>query len=253
LQGVPFINLLPDVRLLPQESIRFFHVDPNYLDMLIAGALSIGIQNSRDTALHAVMNEPVRAAVARAMPGVRAAQRGAAPPPPVPAPPAATMVGFLLRSAAVADWPGLEVRGYTSTDTSAPMMLARIARLAPDVLLVLFPQVPMRVEISEPKEGLAFGFEENKLVALRWISGSATIGNIIEGEQVTLADNYFRSADPAPVLDIAAWQAHLEAQLLLAYAAKKQPTPPAGTWGPAAFAIQMVRAPEELVIVSKTS
>src|SRR6476620_8800187 len=40
--GVPFSYLVPDSRMLPAESIRFFAVDPNWITALIDGALSIG-------------------------------------------------------------------------------------------------------------------------------------------------------------------------------------------------------------------
>ncbi|KAH7110739.1 hypothetical protein EDB81DRAFT_863055 [Dactylonectria macrodidyma] len=40
--GVPPAYLIADPSFLPQESIRFFHIDPNWLDALIDGALSLG-------------------------------------------------------------------------------------------------------------------------------------------------------------------------------------------------------------------
>ena len=42
LEGVPFNYLVPDERMLPPESIRFFHVDQDWIDALIDGAFSIG-------------------------------------------------------------------------------------------------------------------------------------------------------------------------------------------------------------------
>jgi hypothetical protein len=42
LQGVPFNYLVPDERMLPKESIRFFWVDHLWLDCLLDGAFSIG-------------------------------------------------------------------------------------------------------------------------------------------------------------------------------------------------------------------
>ena len=41
LTGVPFAYLVPDSRMLPPESIRFFAVDPNWTAALVDGALSI--------------------------------------------------------------------------------------------------------------------------------------------------------------------------------------------------------------------
>lgn len=42
LVGVPYNYLVPDQAYLPPESIRFFHLDPNWIDALVDGALSIG-------------------------------------------------------------------------------------------------------------------------------------------------------------------------------------------------------------------
>src|SRR4051812_17464311 len=44
LQGIPFNYLVPDERLLPPESIKFFQIDATWLEALLDGALSIGRQ-----------------------------------------------------------------------------------------------------------------------------------------------------------------------------------------------------------------
>ncbi|MDQ3919064.1 MAG: hypothetical protein M3348_11360, partial [Acidobacteriota bacterium] len=51
LYPVPFSHLVPDPRMLPVESIRFFYVDQGWIDALLAGALSIAIHGSVDLAL----------------------------------------------------------------------------------------------------------------------------------------------------------------------------------------------------------
>jgi hypothetical protein len=244
---VPFVNLVPDARMLPRESLRCFFVDPNYLDGLVAGAMSIGIQSSRDMHSHALLASAVSVAVQTAIPAVRADMIGTtASPAPQPS---ETMAGFLLRSSVVSGWPGLEVRAYASSDKSQPLVLSRMDRLAPDVLLCIFPQAPMRVEISEPREGLAFGHEDNARIDLRWVTnGASPIGAAIEGRSTVLTADYFRSNDPAPVLNVQRWQSFLQSQINAAYAAKNVSAPV--HWGPAAFAIQMVRAPEELLLMS---
>lgn len=45
-KGVPFNNLVPSEQMLPSESIRFFYIDPNAIDAMIDGALSLGVQTS---------------------------------------------------------------------------------------------------------------------------------------------------------------------------------------------------------------
>lgn len=46
MHGVPFNYLVPNVDMLPEESIRFFYVDVRWLDYLQEGALSIGRSTS---------------------------------------------------------------------------------------------------------------------------------------------------------------------------------------------------------------
>jgi hypothetical protein len=47
-KGVPLFYLAADERMLPAESIRFFHVDQSWLTALIDGALSIGRVTASD-------------------------------------------------------------------------------------------------------------------------------------------------------------------------------------------------------------
>ena len=42
LVGVPFNYLVPDIAMLPPETLRFFHIDPNWINALVDGATSIG-------------------------------------------------------------------------------------------------------------------------------------------------------------------------------------------------------------------
>ena len=48
LKGVPFQYLIPTDAALPVESIRFFHIDQNWLDALIDGALSVTMRSKSD-------------------------------------------------------------------------------------------------------------------------------------------------------------------------------------------------------------
>lgn len=252
LYGVPFVNLVPDARMLPTESLRLFFVDPNYIEALLNGALSIGIESSRDQLYQSLTQPALKQAAARAMFAVRDLRAGrklAAAPDLIPPTPTETMAGLLLRSSVVSGWPGLEVRAYSGTEGTNQLKPLRMDRLAPDVLMCLFPSAPARIEISEPKEGLAFGHEDDFDVDLRWVTNNPPnqpIGEIIAGHTVAI-NNYFRSSDPAPVLRVNDWQLYLQTQLNAAYGNGSI------TLGPADFAIQMVRAPEEFVLVNTTS
>jgi hypothetical protein len=251
LYGVPFVNMVPDVRMLPKESLRFFFVDPNYVEALVAGALSIGIQSSRDVLSQSLIYPSLRTASQRAALLVRDNRTGrtaqAASLQADSTQTQAGMAGFLLRSAVVSGWPGLEVRAYSDAAGTTQLNLIRMDRLAPDVLLCLFPDTTARIEISEPKESLAFGHEDDFDVDMRWVTDappSQPIGSVIPNQSPLKINSYFRSQDSAPVLSVKLWQPYLQTQLNQAYGQGSSIT-----LGPADFAIQMVRAPEELVLL----
>src|ERR1700722_3510982 len=50
--GVPFEYLVPDARLLPDESIRFFYIDRSWTDRLVDGAIAVGKLGTREQAHH---------------------------------------------------------------------------------------------------------------------------------------------------------------------------------------------------------
>ena len=167
LYGVPFNYLVPDSRLLPVESIRFFYIDRNFTDRLVDGALSVGKTTTREF-LHArQMHDDVRKSVDAEERVLRQQLRtGRRTESTVPEPPELT--GLLLRSRAVSGWPGLEVKAYrnttrtTETELGDKLPLLRMDRLAPDVLLCIFEGVPTRVDIEEPREGIQFGVRLHK-------------------------------------------------------------------------------------------
>lgn len=241
LYGVPFNHLVPDARMLPPEAMRFFYVDPNYLNALGAGAQNVGTHSSHDTRLYhtvQVVVEQTGVKQAHRMRANQTHQRGQGPhfqnaglDGPI--------TGFLLRSTVVSGWPGLEVKAFASREPGADRVpILRLDRLAPDVLLCLFGpspagQPPARIEFSEPKEGLAFGVRDGAKVYLRHVSGEA-MGEVT-GRTVALTSAYYRS-EVQHVINVQAWQEYLKQQLS---------APP--VWGPAAFALQMVRAPEQVI------
>jgi len=164
LHGVPFSYLVPDARLLPPESIRFFYLDRAWADALVQGALSVGTVSSADRAQLEAVYPHIVAEVDDTERRVRKPRNE----PPLQGG-SGTVTGFLLRSRAVSGWPNLHVRAYardvlkddalTTTAESDPSRLKvlRLERLAPAVLLVLIDGVPAVVHIEEPRQGLQFG------------------------------------------------------------------------------------------------
>lgn len=155
LYGVPFHYLVPDSRLLPVESARFFYVDRNFTDRLVDGALSVGKSTTREFA-HAERTHPALKIRVDAEERVLRRELRKLPRGSVVAPQAADLTGLLLRSRAVSGWPGLEVK---ASRNGQPLTLLRMDRLAPDVMLCLFQGVPTRVDVEEPREGIQFGVD----------------------------------------------------------------------------------------------
>ena len=144
LVGVPFEYLVPDAAMLPDESIRFFHLDRAWTDRLIDGVLAVGAVGSREQAHYHTAGPALAALLDSLEPAVRPAQRGLGPLTPAPGAAGAdpAMTGFLLRSALVSGWPQLEVRAYRS---SVKLPLLRLERLSTAILIALFAGVPDRV------------------------------------------------------------------------------------------------------------
>ena len=165
LEGVPFANLVADTELLPEESIRWFYLDRQWTDALVQGALSVGTVNSDDRTHLAAAYPAIQDELDNEERNVRRRAGTARYGGKVDA-----ISGFVLRSAAVAGWPGLHVRAFKVEPTEGNnarypedhpnrMRLLRLERLAPAVLLCLFDGIPKMVHIEEPRQGVQFGFD----------------------------------------------------------------------------------------------
>lgn len=183
LQGVPFAYLVPDIRMLPAESIRFFQVDLGWVEALLDGAFSIGTTpatSETDTVLRAVAVPAARARLPRVRAALLGAEENTGPPQAI--------TGFLLRSAVVSGWPGMEIHGFSDPDGQHRLPVLRLERVAPALLLCLLGGVLTRVDLREPPEGVHFGLDtEPWHKRLRYASGPQA-GEFIEGatQPVTL-------------------------------------------------------------------
>lgn len=162
LYPVPFDYLVADERLLPVESLRFFYLDTNWLDALVDGAMSIGLESSRQTAFSGMIKKVAYDAALRSLRALRGRSCGTASPGAAPPGP---MCGFLLRSAVVAGWPNMVVRPYDGAGNA--LRILRLDHLSPNVLFCVFETVPHRIEFGEPQDGFGFGVREDGAVTLR--------------------------------------------------------------------------------------
>ena len=176
LVGVPFEYLVPDSRMLPDESIRFFYLDRSWTDRLVDGAISVGKIGSREQAHHQAHAPGVRQQLDVTEIGVRDLQRSRVTfldlrkNPPQGS--AQVVTGFVMRSGAVSGWPHMDVRaykkilpqGYDPNSQEAldnQLKTLRLERLSPGVLIALFQGIPKMVICEEPHHGVQFGVHEN--------------------------------------------------------------------------------------------
>jgi hypothetical protein len=249
LHDIPLAYLVPDMRLLPLESVRFFTLDAQWLDALAEGALLAagGGSRERQRALNAAAT--ASAAADGAIGLVRDVSRGrlvvdAAAVGESAAKAAAPMVsGMLLHSALVTGWTALKLCAWHSaavadvplgvdagelarTRPELVVPLLRIERVSPSLLLVLFDGVPRLVWIEEPHHAVQFGLEQagaRYRLDLRDVEGRPT------GGTVTVP---MRSGAAAGVVDVAALALAVDQAL------------PLGTpRGSAALALQLLQAP----------
>jgi hypothetical protein len=136
LEGVPFNYLVPDERLLPLESIRFFQLDWLWIDCLLDGAFSIGRVTAADH------------------------RRDDAHDKSPAANPHAKVSGALMRSEVVSGWPGLLVDGFNKVDKKLNSL--RMERLSANVLLCLFEGDMAAVDFHLRPETAHFGLDQKE-------------------------------------------------------------------------------------------
>jgi len=249
LYNVPFNNIIANPNLLPQETIRFFYLDQNWTDALLDGALSIGIQSSRDALFSQLMRDTLYKKVATAMAEVRDELLGIAADGHTPT--VTQPTGFLLRSQNITNYPGLQITAQSSSGNL--MKPLRFDRLSANLMLVIYPDIPTEIVFAQPSEGLVFGVEkldDKEEILLRFIPGVTgftpeNIGTPIEG--TTISQEQIQAAmrdTTTQVLNIAGDKG------LVGIIQTALPANP--TLTPASFAVEMVSVPEQMVFTSLT-
>jgi hypothetical protein len=176
LEGVPFSYLIPDENLLPPESIRFFHLDENWLNALTDGALSIGRVSPREAAtddryLGAIARESTRLLAHPRFRKMHENHRRSERAADVAS---KARTGVVLRSELVGKWKGLEAFGYHGETL---LEILRMEALSSEILLCLFDGELTKFVISEPPTGLRFGSPDSSgTIALRDVSDTEALG-----------------------------------------------------------------------------
>jgi len=217
LEGIPFNYLIPEEALLPPESIRFFQLDPLWIDALLDGAFSIGRVTQHDYRLDCAHMATAADHPAKRDPTVHP-----------------MVSGFLLHSELVAGWPGLRVDGYDHVfDTEGVVAeenkveLVRTARLSANVLLCLFAGAVKTVDLHLQPETIHFGVDVADDDPERYVKQLRAPNGASNGPTV----------DPLPWRDAA--QRVLEISALAGHL-------PAAANNGAAFAVAMIEGVEKV-------
>lgn len=149
LYNIPAHYLLTNPTNLPEESIRFFYIDTNWLDWLVDGALSIGNHLDSDydsvrEAIKAQMNQYFGNAIHDKSWPYR---------PQIPT------FGFLLRSKIVEKTPDLRVRCPWPDPKDLRSEILRNDRLTTDLLFCLLDRSPGSGEFVDDANALTSGIE----------------------------------------------------------------------------------------------
>jgi len=184
LQNIPFHYLVPQEALLPEESIRFFQLDTNWIACLQHGALGIGGDLSNGAQI----------------------RPSAAP----------KYWGFYLRSRVVAEFPKLRIEGFSDKKTDLedrvnPIAPVEIRRIQENMLFVYFDTAVQTVDIFLDPSTLFFGFRETAEKAL--VKDLKTTEGRESGADIAVIAADWRD-EQARILNVSTWAGRMQAQLL---------------------------------------
>ncbi|MFZ0594904.1 MAG: hypothetical protein WAM39_30875 [Bryobacteraceae bacterium] len=200
LYGVPFQYLVPAEAMLPQESIRFFYLNPEWINCLLQGACSVGRTSETDELADQILRarffdvSQELAAKLRSDAKKQADSRRGGQPEQGNMPTLGwPLSGYLMRSEAVETWIGLESTAL-SEKNQPPLQILRMDRLAPDILLCIYNGFATDIEVKQPPEAVHFGaaieIKDKKThyqkIKLRKVRGdAAALGDDIEPHKST--------------------------------------------------------------------
>lgn len=194
LYPVSYRHLVAHPSLLPRESLRFFFIDDNWVEMLVDGALSSAVDCLRDLeTVHSQRNALNKALSQLVVRYHKRLQGFSEKPDSDQSIPDVymdeTKSGFLLRSAVVAGWPGMDVECYDSSDNPLPVL--RMDHLASELLFCVVQGELDHVIFREPAEGMHYGLEEDgTLMIRRWQTAPCGAPlSAADGEQLVILKN----------------------------------------------------------------
>lgn len=154
LRNVPLAYLVPDAALLPPESIRFFHLDPTWVDRVVDGVMAAGNTGTVDAVFICTVLAAVRQNLDATLASIAHAKEASSTWTP-----AEGITGMLIRSELVRRWPDLMVQAWDDFDRQQPMPVLRAEPVSRDIYIALLAGQPRMVTVREPFNGVRFGVE----------------------------------------------------------------------------------------------
>jgi len=155
LRNLPLSYLVPDSALLPAEAIRFFHVDPTWVDRVIDGVFSAANTGTVDVTYSAAMLQSIRVTLDLGLAARATEKIGDSKWTP-----ADGMTGMLIRSDLVRRWPDVIVSAFAgNNDASKELPVLRAEPLSKEIYIAIFAGTPGLVQLREPHVGVRFGLE----------------------------------------------------------------------------------------------
>ncbi len=162
LNGIPFSYIVPHEWLLEKEHLKnqknytgtlsLFYVDPNWIEALLDGALSIGRINKNEALLEQAVN-------GKFIDGYQTQSKEIGSGTERKTERRLNTTGFLLRSDLVSGWRGLEIMAFDADEQLLPAL--RFERIDSDIFLGIFDGNIASITIKQPYEGLHFGIKNN--------------------------------------------------------------------------------------------
>lgn len=162
LNGIPFSYIVPHELLLEKThqnnkgaytgTLSLFYVDPNWIEALLDGALSIGRITKSDSLLEQAVNGNFIDGYQTQSIDIGSGtieRKGRR----------LNTTGFLLRSDLVSGWRGLEITAFDADGKLLPAL--RFERIDSDIFLGIFDGNIAEITIKQPYEGLHFGIKNN--------------------------------------------------------------------------------------------
>lgn len=177
LYHVPFSYLVPDLDMLPEESVQFFSVDYNwvlaYMDGICSVGRNAGIDYSHDTELLKQIYQKVLMGNGEIRKKLQHLEKQEDLSKSDNGKYAS---GFLLHSVLVEDFRGIEFRAYGDSEGKNQLQPLRIEKLGTQILLGIFSGRICRLEFVQPPEGLHYGFIHTNIERYK------TLRNVETGE-----------------------------------------------------------------------